>query len=86
MTGFFVMYRACTPTEIAYLFPRRCRYSGLALTLNLTNGIAGGMAPIIASTLVYTTGIFVSPMFYIIGLSLISLCSLLVHWRKEKGC
>lgn len=71
------LFEACLPAEIAEMFPVNCRYSGLALTLNLTNGIAGGLAPIIATTLVYYSGIIVSPMFYIIALSLISFLSLI---------
>lgn len=73
---------ACLPAEIAEMFPAKCRYTGLALTLNLTNGVAGGLAPIIASTLFYTTGVVVSPMFYIIGLSLITLFSIGTQLRS----
>lgn len=75
--GFLMaLFEANTTAEIAGMFPVTVRYTGLALTLNLTNGIAGGIAPIVASYLIRTTGIRVSPMFYIIGLGIIGLFSL----------
>lgn len=71
-----VMFEANIPTEIAELFYSDFRYTGLALTLNLTNGIAGGFAPIIGTLLIYETGLIISPMFYVVFLSVITLSCL----------
>jgi MFS transporter, MHS family, proline/betaine transporter len=72
------LYESNIPTEVAEMFEASYRYSGLALTLNLTNGLAGGFAPIIASLLIHYTNQPVSIMYYIIGLSLITIFSLLM--------
>lgn len=79
------LYETNIPAEVAELFPASCRYSGLALTLNLTNGVAGGMAPIIATLLIQGTGILISPMFYIIGLGVITLISLAMTRRSKQA-
>lgn len=78
-----VLFEANVPTEVAEMFPVSFRYTGLALTLNVTNGIAGGLAPIIATVLIHTTNILVSPMFYVIGFGVITLFSLKIHFRNK---
>jgi MHS family proline/betaine transporter-like MFS transporter len=78
-----ILYEANLLAEIANYFPVNCRYSAIAITLNLTNGIAGGFAPLIALFLIHKTGVLISPMFYIIGLCVISGCGLIFS-RKIK--
>lgn len=76
-----ILFEANLLAEIASYFPVNCRYSAIAITLNLTNGIAGGIAPLTALFLIHTTGILISPMFYIIGLCLISAVGLIFAKR-----
>ena len=78
MASLHILYESNIPAEVAEMFPASCRYTGLAVTLNLTNGVAGGLAPMIASVLIYGTHLLVSPMFYIIGLGIITLVTLFI--------
>lgn len=54
------------------LFPRRVRYTGMALGINLATVVAGGTAPYGAQWLVHTTGDAKSPALWIIVTALIS--------------
>ncbi len=67
------MFEANIPAEIAEMFPKDIRYTGVALTLNITNGVAGGLAPLIASGLIQGTHLLVSPMFYVVGLAMVTI-------------
>jgi MHS family proline/betaine transporter-like MFS transporter len=77
------LYEANIPTEVAFLFSKEDRYSGLAFTLNLTNGIAGGLAPMIATLLIHHTHHLSSPMYYIVGLSLVASLTLFYLLAKK---
>ncbi|OGT53326.1 MAG: hypothetical protein A3E84_01795 [Gammaproteobacteria bacterium RIFCSPHIGHO2_12_FULL_42_13] len=76
MSTLHILYETNIPAEVAEMFPTSCRYTGLALTLNLTNGVAGGLAPVIASVLIYGTHMLISPMFYILALAIITIITL----------
>jgi MHS family proline/betaine transporter-like MFS transporter len=80
-----VLFEANLLTEIAEIFPVNCRYSGIAITLNLTNGLAGGLAPIIAIYLIHATGILISPMFYIILLGVISIAGMFLMKKIKRN-
>jgi MFS transporter, MHS family, proline/betaine transporter len=54
------------------LFPRRVRYTGMALGINLATVVAGGTAPYVAQWLVHTTGDAKAPALWIILTALIS--------------
>lgn len=59
------------------LFPRRVRYTGVALGFNLGTIVAGGSAPYIAAQLVQSTGDPMSPAYWVIGVSAIGLLTVL---------
>jgi len=59
------------------LFPRRIRYTGVALGFNIGTIIAGGTAPYIAAQLVHLTGNEQTPALWVIGVSAVGLLSLL---------
>lgn len=78
-------YEANIPAELADIFPTQIRYTGLALSLNLAFGIIGGTAPIIATILVNITNLKISPVFYVLFLSLItSIIIYKVYFSKSK--
>lgn len=79
-----VMFEANLLAEIAENFNVTCRYSGIAITLNLTNGVAGGIAPMIALLLINRNILF-SPMFYIMVLSVISMIGLVIMGRHKMN-
>ncbi|GHF71226.1 MHS family proline/betaine transporter-like MFS transporter [Amycolatopsis bartoniae] len=58
------------------LFPGRIRYTGVALGFNLGTILAGGTAPYVATLLVAKTGDHESPAFWVIGVAVVGLISL----------
>lgn len=55
------------PAILADIFPSRVRYSGVALAYNLPYAVVGGMAPLIATSLIRYTGSKVAPFGYLLG-------------------
>lgn len=64
------------------LFPRAIRYSGVALGFNMGAILAGGTAPYVATLLVSKTGDARSPAFWVMGVAVIGLTSI-VRLREE---
>jgi MFS transporter, MHS family, proline/betaine transporter len=58
---------------LADLFPTRVRFSGSALGTNLSTGIFGGLAPLLAGWLIASTGRPVAPAFYLMGCCVLAL-------------
>lgn len=71
-------------TAYAEMFRARFRYSGIALSNNVTNTLLGGTAPFIATLLVSTTGSSIAPAGYFVFCSLISVVGCLFV-RETKG-
>ena len=59
------------------LFPRRVRYTGLALGINLGTVVAGGTAPYVAQWLVHSTGDPKAPAWWVIVTGLIAVAAIL---------
>ena len=59
--------------QLAELFPRRVRYTGVSLTYNVGTVLAGGTAPYIAAQLVQSTGNNMAPAFWVIGMAIIGI-------------
>jgi MHS family proline/betaine transporter-like MFS transporter len=59
------------------LFPRRVRYTGLALGINLGTVVAGGTAPYVAQWLVHITGDPKAPAWWVIVTALIAVTAIL---------
>ncbi len=71
------------PALLSELFPTAIRYSGIAVSYNLGFAIFGGLAPLVATTLIYETKLLVAPFYYIIFTALLSIIALLwvrVNW------
>lgn len=71
------------PSFLAELFPTRVRYSGFAISFNLSNAIFGGTAPFVATLLISTTGNKLAPAYYLAAAALVSL--LAVYLAKETA-
>ncbi|ALD65211.1 MULTISPECIES: MFS transporter [Micrococcaceae] len=61
------------PSYLAEMFPTKVRYSGFAVSFNLSNALFGGTAPFVATLLVATSGNLLAPGWYLMGAAVISL-------------
>jgi MHS family proline/betaine transporter-like MFS transporter len=65
---------------IADMFPTRVRFSGVAISFNVSFTIFSGTAPLIATWLIQRTGNLAAPAFFMAACALISLCA--SFWLK----
>jgi MHS family proline/betaine transporter-like MFS transporter len=68
---------ACQPSIMAETVPARVRCTAIALGYNVTVGVAGGLAPLVATWLVERTGNDYSPAFLIMATAAISFAALI---------
>ncbi|MGJ9404664.1 MFS transporter [Arthrobacter sp. KK5.5] len=61
------------PSFLAEMFPTKVRYTGFAVSFNLSNAIFGGTAPLVATWLIATSGSNLAPGWYLMGAAAISL-------------
>ncbi|MBB2987600.1 MHS family proline/betaine transporter-like MFS transporter [Terracoccus luteus] len=61
------------PSFLAELFPTTNRYSGFAVSFNISNALFGGTAPFVATWLIASTGSDLAPAFYLMVAAAISL-------------
>ena len=69
-------YIAPSVALICDLFPARVRLSGISLGYNLSVSFFGGLAPLLALTLIRSTGLVIAPAFLIMTAAIISLLTL----------
>jgi len=55
------------PCVLIELFPTPVRYTGMAVSYNMSFGIFGGLSPLIATYLIHQTGNVLAPSFYLTG-------------------
>ncbi len=60
------------PSFLAEMFPTRVRYSGFAVSFNLSNAIFGGTAPLVATWLIATSGSDLAPSWYLMAAAAVS--------------
>jgi MFS transporter, MHS family, proline/betaine transporter len=65
------------------LFPTRVRFSGVALGFNIAFTAFSGTAPLVATTLIRSTGLSTAPAFVMVGCGLITLIGSL--WLPRTG-
>lgn len=70
-------------TQFTELFPRRVRYSGVALGFNIGSILAGGSAPYIAAQLTQSTGNPMAPSYWVIAVSIVGIITVLT--LRETG-
>ncbi|MEU0507983.1 MULTISPECIES: MFS transporter [Amycolatopsis] len=90
VTAIYVVYMAVNGLaqvpafpQFTELFPRRIRYTGVALGFNVGTIIAGGSAPYVAAQLVESTGNPMSPAFWVLGVAVVGLITVLT--LRETG-
>jgi MFS transporter, MHS family, proline/betaine transporter len=81
----FSMIFSVNPTVMAEMLPHETRISTISIAYNLTLTIFGGTAPIVALFLVTWTGDIYSPVYYLMGLSIISLLVILLIPETAAG-
>lgn len=72
------------PATYVELFPKDDRLTAYSLTYNFSLGVFGGTAPIVATWLIYTTGIELMPAFYLIATLLVSLIGLALMKDRSR--
>ncbi|MBB5750167.1 MFS transporter [Micrococcus sp. TA1] len=60
------------PSFLAEMFPTRVRYSGFAVSFNLSNAVFGGTAPLVATWLIATSGTDLAPSWYLMAAAAVS--------------
>jgi MFS family permease len=76
----------CAGTVIAIsadLFPTRIRFSGVALSYNLSFTLFSGLAPVVAALLVQRTGMAATAAYYMIVCAAVSFAAALVMHRYD---
>ena len=76
----------CAGTVIAIaadLFPTRIRFSGVALSFNLSFTFFSGLAPVVAALLARNTGVAATAAYYMIGCAALSFVAALVMHRYD---
>ena len=77
------LYAGPGPAVYCELFPTQVRYTALSVGYNIPVAIFGGFAPFIATWLIQSTGNPLSPAFYVIAASLVTLVTMI--WVKETA-
>lgn len=81
---FFAMNDAVFPSFFTELFGTRSRYLGFALPFNVGAMLFGGVAPLIGTWLIATTGNPSSPAFFLMGIGVLSLIGLLMSAETTR--
>lgn len=79
--GIVGVYMGPVPTLLVELFPTRVRFTGVAISYNLSAAIFGGTAPMVGAALHKFTGHQIALAYYLTGLALFGLCTL--YFYKE---
>ncbi|MGW6456484.1 MFS transporter [Streptomyces sp. NPDC055078] len=67
------------------LFPPQTRVSGASIGFNLAQAVIGGPGPLIAAALVTSTGVWVSPSFYVVGVAAVASVVLVRYLPETLG-
>lgn len=75
--GMLTLNDGTLPSFLAELFPTQVRYSGFAVSFNLSNALFGGTAPFMATFLIGLTHNKLAPAWYLVGAALVSMVAVL---------
>ncbi len=73
-----VLILGTIPSTLPALFPTEVRYSGFAISYNISVALFGGTAPFVAGYLVSATGSNYAPAFYLMGVAAVALIPILL--------
>ncbi|WP_125610037.1 MFS transporter [Specibacter cremeus] len=82
--GMLTLNDGTLPSFLAELFPTRVRYSGFAVSFNLSNALFGGTAPFVATLLIALSGSKLAPGWYLMAAAAISLIAVLFARETSK--
>ncbi|MGB9033260.1 MAG: MFS transporter [Paeniglutamicibacter sp.] len=72
------------PSYLAEMFPTKVRYTGFAVSFNLSNALFGGTAPFVATVLIATSGSVLAPGWYLMGAAVIALVAVACSVETSK--
>lgn len=72
------------PSFLAEMFPTRIRYTGFAVSFNLSNALFGGTAPFMATLLIVATASELAPAWYLVAAAIISLIAVLCSKETSR--
>ncbi|MEJ1092092.1 MFS transporter [Microbacterium istanbulense] len=85
----FAFFVACTAVVnnvlLVEVFPASIRATGSAIGYNVAYALLAGPGPLIAAALVASTGILVSPAFYLVAVAIVATAVLLPTLPETKG-
>ena len=79
------LYMGPVPATLVELFPTNIRFTGLALSYNISAALLGGTAPIVYLKLIQYTKSTISPVFYIITFVIITIIALSYYKDSYKN-
>jgi MHS family proline/betaine transporter-like MFS transporter len=77
-------YSGVLPSVLAEQFPVETRAIGVSLSFSTAVSIFGGLAPLVATSLIAATGDSLSPSYYLIATALLSLFALIAVQRRSR--
>jgi MFS transporter, MHS family, proline/betaine transporter len=77
-------YSGVLPSLLSELFPVDTRAIGVALSFSTAVSIFGGLAPLVATSLIALTGDPLSPSYYLVVTALLSLFALIAIQRRRR--
>ena len=83
--GMLTLNDGTLPSFLAELFPTRVRYSGFAVSFNLSNALFGGTAPFVATLLIGMTHSKLAPGWYLMAAAVVSLAAVLCARETFKA-
>ncbi len=89
MSGFAVVigfYLGPVPAVLVELFPTRVRFTGVALSYNVSAAIFGGTAPMVGMALVEYTGDKLAITYYLSALAIFTLITLRAFKETNRQC
>jgi MFS transporter, MHS family, proline/betaine transporter len=82
--GMLTLNDGTLPSYLAEMFPTKVRYSGFAVSFNLSNALFGGTAPFMATLLIAATGNNLAPAWYLVGAAAISLVAVALSRETSR--
>ncbi|MFR0638441.1 MULTISPECIES: MFS transporter [Micrococcaceae] len=82
--GMLTLNDGTLPSFLAEMFPTKVRYSGFAVSFNLSNALFGGTAPFVATLLIATSGNLLAPGWYLMGAAVISLIAVACSMETSR--
>lgn len=76
------LYFGPLPALLSSMYPTEIRSTGLSISYNLGVTVFGGFAPIVLTWLIASSGLLISPSFYLVVVALISLTGLVLIRRR----